>query len=44
MLAAGLVTPEGLRTAFALAEPGLYRYPAVDPVSYRQALDAAARP
>ncbi len=44
MLAAGLVTPDGLRTAFAQAEPWLYRYPAVDPVSYRQALDAAARP
>ncbi|GAB1343471.1 DUF6036 family nucleotidyltransferase [Gemmatimonas sp.] len=39
MLAAGLVTANGLRAAFAEAEPDLYRYPAVDPESYRQALD-----
>lgn len=39
MLDSGLVTVEGLRAAFDEAEPNLYRYPAVDPVTYRQALD-----
>jgi hypothetical protein len=39
MLDAGLVTANGLRAAFAEAESALYRYPAVDPESYRQALD-----
>jgi len=39
MLKAGLVTVEGLRAAFTEAEADLYRYPAVDPESYRQALD-----
>jgi hypothetical protein len=39
MLDAGLVTANGLRAAFADAEGALYRYPAVDPESYRQALD-----
>ena len=39
MLDAGLVTAHGLRAAFAEAAPDLYRYPAVDPESYRFALD-----
>lgn len=39
LLAAGLVTPDGLRAAFAAAEPMLYRYPAVDAETYRRALD-----
>jgi len=39
MIDARLVTVEGLRAAFDEAEPNLYRYPAVDPVTYRQALD-----
>lgn len=39
MLDSGLVTVEGVRAAFDEAEPNLYRYPAVDPVTYRQALD-----
>jgi hypothetical protein len=39
MLDAGLVTAHGLRAAFTEAEPDLYRYPAVDPESYRLALD-----
>ncbi|MCE2900120.1 MAG: DUF6036 family nucleotidyltransferase [Gemmatimonadaceae bacterium] len=44
MLAAGLVTPAGLREAFDRAAPGLYRYPAVDPDTYRRALDEALLP
>lgn len=39
MLAAGLVTAQGLRTAFTEAEPDMYRYPAIDPESYRLSLD-----
>jgi len=39
MLDAGLVTSEGLRTAFEDVADQLYRYPAVDPESYRHALD-----
>lgn len=41
MLARGIVTPEQLRTQFAQVEPELYRYPAVDPGSFRRALDEA---
>lgn len=41
MLDAGLVTADGLRDAFERAAPDLYRYPAVDPGTYRRALDAA---
>lgn len=44
MLAAGLVTPTGLREAFDHAAPQLYRYPAVDPAAYRRALDTALAP
>lgn len=40
MLARGIVTPEQLRTQFAQVEPELYRYPAVDPESFRRALEA----
>jgi hypothetical protein len=39
MLARGLVTPAGLRDAFAQIEPQLYRYPAIDPETFRRALD-----
>jgi hypothetical protein len=39
MLDAGLVTRNGLRAAFDDAADQLYRYPAVDPESYRRALD-----
>ena len=44
MLDAGFVTPEGLRDAFDRAAPELYRYPAVDPGTYRRALDEALAP
>jgi len=40
MLARGIVTAEQLRTQFAQIEPELYRYPAVDPGSFRRALEA----
>ena len=40
MLARGLVSPEQLRTQFAQIEPELYRYPAVDPASFKLAMDA----
>ena len=40
MLAAGLVTPTGLRAAYDEAAALLYRYPAVDPATYRRALEA----
>lgn len=40
MLDAGLVTPDSLRTMYDQAASDLYRYPAVDPVSYRAALEA----
>jgi hypothetical protein len=40
MIRRGLVQPVGLRRAYAAIEPQLYRYPAVDPASFRQALDA----
>ena len=40
MIRRGLVQPDGLRRAYAAIEPQLYRYPAVDPASFRQSLDA----
>lgn len=45
MLDAGLVTRTGLRRGWTEIEPLLYRYPAVDPESFRRALeDAVAEP
>lgn len=41
MLSRRLVTPEQLRDAFASIEPSLYRFPAVDPSSFRAALEQA---
>jgi Nucleotidyltransferase of unknown function (DUF6036) len=43
MIRRGLVGPESLRHTFAAIEPRLYRYPAVDPVSFRHALDDLLR-
>ena len=40
MLDRGLVTPAALSTAFEAIEPQLYRYPAVDPASFRRAVEA----
>lgn len=41
MLERGLVTRDTLRAQFAEIEPLLYRYPAVDPATFRRALDEA---
>jgi hypothetical protein len=41
MIERGLVQPAALRDAFARIEPELYRYPAVDPASFKTALDDA---
>jgi hypothetical protein len=41
MIARDLVAPAALRHAFAAIEPQLYRYPAIDPPSFRRALEAA---
>lgn len=38
---AGLVEPARLRELFAAIEPAMYRYPAIDPRSFRAAVDAA---
>lgn len=38
---AGLVEPERLRELFAAIEPEMYRYPAIDPRSFRAAVDEA---
>jgi uncharacterized nucleotidyltransferase DUF6036 len=40
MLARGLVEPDRLRRYFDEIEPRLYRFPAIDPPSFRRALDA----
>jgi hypothetical protein len=42
MLARELVTRHGLLAGFAAIEPALYRYPALDPVSFRAAVEAVA--
>ena len=39
MSASGLVNPEDVRTQFDLIEPDLYRFPAIDPASFRRAVD-----
>lgn len=39
MLKDGLIEPARLRELFDAIEPVLYRYPAVDPVAFRRALD-----
>jgi hypothetical protein len=40
MMRRGLVTAPALRAAFRAIEPLLYRYPAIDPASFRGAVDA----
>ena len=44
MLDRGFVTPAALRQMFAEIEPDLYRFPAVDPRSFRAAVDVVAPP
>lgn len=39
MISRGLVEPVKLREYFARVEPELYRFPAIDPASFRRALD-----
>lgn len=39
MLRRSLVEPAQVRRYFEMIEPWLYRYPAIDPPSFRQALD-----
>lgn len=39
MLDRGLVTPAALRASFAATEPQMYRYPAVNPPSFRLPLE-----
>jgi hypothetical protein len=41
MLETGLVEPSRLRQLFEAIEPRLYRYPAIDPASFRHAVDEA---
>jgi hypothetical protein len=43
MLRRGLVEPDRLLALFRQIEPRLYRYPAIDPAAFRQAVQAAAR-
>ncbi len=44
MLDRGLVEPERLRALFDEIEPALYRFPALDPPSFRRAVGDALRP
>jgi hypothetical protein len=39
MLKRGLIEPSRTLAYFARIEPGLYRYPAVDPPSFRHAVE-----
>lgn len=41
MIDRGLVEPSRLRELYEEIEPELYRYPAIEPVAFRQTLDAA---
>jgi hypothetical protein len=43
MLRRGLVDAAGLSTAFEAIAPHLYRYPAIDPASFRRAVDETIR-
>jgi len=40
----GLVDPELLLALLARIEPELYRYPAIDPPTFRRAVERFARP
>jgi hypothetical protein len=44
MIDRGLVTPAEARARFARIEPLLYRYPAIDPGTFRRSVDAAFPP
>ena len=40
MIACGLVNPAEVRAQFELIEPELYRFPAIDPSSFRKAVES----
>lgn len=44
MLARGLISGSEVRAMFARIEPELYRFPAIDPPSFRRAVDAVFPP
>jgi hypothetical protein len=44
MIARGLVDPGEARAQFEAIEPELYRFPAIDPPSFRRAVEEAFRP
>lgn len=44
MLARGLISAADVRAQFARMEPDLYRFPAIDPRSFRDAVDAMFPP
>ena len=44
MIARGLISGAEVRGMFARIEPELYRFPAIDPPSFRRAVDAAFPP
>lgn len=44
MVERGLITARQVREQFSRVEPELYRYPAIDPRSFRQAVDALLPP
>ena len=44
MLAHGLISRDAVRRMFAQMEPELYRFPAIDPPSFRGAVDAVFPP
>jgi len=44
MRARGLIDPAAVREQFARMEPHLYRFPAIDPASFRRAVDAVFPP
>jgi hypothetical protein len=39
MIASGLVNPADVRAQFEAIEPELYRFPAIDPQSFRKAVE-----
>lgn len=44
MLAHGLISAADIRDQFSRMEPELYRFPAIDPASFRSAVDAIFPP
>jgi hypothetical protein len=43
MISNGLVDPADALAQFELIEPGLYRFPAIDPASFRKSLEELFR-